>query len=360
MKINIEKLIRPEVAKIDTYKGEKEEIKYRLDLSGNESPYDLPRHIKEEITEKIMNNPLNYYPTLYSESLRSKIADYLDLNIDYNQVLVGNGSDDVLDMLINTFIEPGDRVLAAAPTFSMYRFFTEVAGGIYDNFSLANREFTYDNIMGIIERNKPKMIFLCSLNNPTGELLSREVILKISDKYEGILVIDEAYAEFSKSTFLNNIKEHTNLAVTRTFSKAFGLAGIRLGYLVGSYELIKQVSKVLKPYNINSITSLIGKIILREGDLISERVDKIISERAKMLEILSDYNHWHVFPSDANFIYIEGEDTFKFKELLNSKGIKIRSFDRKPPAIRITIGKPEQNEEVAEIFKEFKEASRNE
>lgn len=360
MGIDIERLVRPEVAKIKTYKGEKDTGNYRLDLSGNESPYDLPRHIKEEITAKIRENPLNYYPTLYTKSLRCSIAEYLDINIDCDQVIVGNGSDDVLDMLIDTFIEPGDRVLAAAPTFSMYRFFSELAGGIYENFSLADQKFTYHNIKEIIDRLKPKIIFLCSPNNPTGELLAKETILKLAEVYEGILVIDEAYAEFARSSLLNQVNEHTNLAVTRTFSKAFGLAGIRLGYLVGSRALINQVGKVLKPYNINSITSLIGKIILREGDLIEKRVDKIIREREKMLALFKEYDNWTVFPSSANFIYIEGADTRQFKRTLNREGIKIRSFDREPPAIRITVGKPAENYEVAQIFQQFKEGKGDE
>jgi len=357
MKSDIEKLIRPEVAKIDIYQGEHGNGDYRIDLSGNESPYDLPRDIKEEITHEIMENPLNNYPTLYTKSLRCSIADYLDIEVNCDQVIVGNGSDDVLDMLIDTFIEPGDRVLAAAPTFSMYRFFSELAGGIYENFSLADQEFNYDNIKEMIDRIKPKIIFLCSPNNPNGELLAPETILKIAEVYEGILVIDEAYAEFSKATLLDHINEYTNLAVTRTFSKAFGLAGIRLGYLVGSRELVRQVSKVIKPYNINSITSLIGKIALREEKLIEERVDNIVKERDKMFALFNEYDNWSVFPTSANFVYIEGKDTVKFKNMLNKQGIKIRSFDRKPPAIRITVGKPTENEVVAKIFKQFKEES---
>ena len=274
--------------------------------------------------------------------------------------MVGNGSDDVLDMMIDTFINPGDKVLAAAPTFSMYRFFTEIAGGKYDHFSLADTDFTLENMEKIIDDFEPKMIFLCSPNNPTGQQLSKDVILQLADIYSGILVIDEAYAEFAEESLLDHVNEHTNLAVTRTFSKAYGLAGIRLGYVVGSKELVKQVGKVLKPYNINSITSLIGKIILREGDLIENRVEKIKLEREKMLKIYSEYDNWTVFESSANFVYIEGEDTLRFKEMLNENGIKIRSFDRKPPAIRITIGKPEENRKVAKIFEEFKEASKDE
>lgn len=360
MKINIDKLVRPEVRALNSYQGESEAKEYWVNLSGNESPYDLPLKIKEKIADKIIKNPLNYYPTLYSKPLRSRIADHLDLNIGSNQVIAGNGSDDVLKMLIDTFISKGDRVLALAPTFSMYRFFTELAGGEYENFSLIENEFSYESIMKIIDNIKPKMIFLCSPNNPTGKQLPKKEVLKLIDNYKGILVIDEAYADFSNFTFIDHINQHTNLVVSRTFSKAFGLAGIRLGYLVGSKKLVRQVEKVLKPYNLNCITSLIGEIILEEKDLIDKRVEKIVSERKRLFDTLESYNNWTVFPSSANFVYIEGEDTVKFKNMLNAEGIKIRSFNRRPPAIRITVGKIEENDKIIEIFNKFKEDLENE
>ena len=360
MKIDIKELARPEVAKIKPYKGEKDNQEYRMNLSGNESPYDLPLDIKKEVAEQIIENNLNYYPKLYSESLRCKISEYLDYNIDCNQVIVGNGSDEVLSMLIDTFINPGDNVLAAAPTFSMYQFFTELAGGNYHNFLLANNEFNYQSMIDKINDIDPKIIFLCSPNNPTGELLSKEVILKLIDNYSGILVIDEAYAEFSGFSFLEYVNKHNNLVVTRTFSKAFGLASIRLGYLIGNKDLVQEVAKVVKPYNINSITSLIGKTILRESNVIEQRVNKIVKERKKLYDELIKYDSWNVFPSSANFIYIEGSKTTQFKEMLNNEGIKIRSFDSKPPAIRITVGKEEDNKEVISIFKKFKEGNKSE
>ncbi len=360
MKIDIKDFVRSEVAQIKPYKGEKDDNKYRLDLSGNESPYDLPLDIKKEITEQIIKNNLNYYPKLYSESLRCQIADYLDYNINCNQVIVGNGSDEVLSMLIDTFINPGDRVLAAAPTFSMYQFFAELAGAKYHNFLLADNEFTYQSMIEKIEKIDPKIIFLCSPNNPTGELLSEDVILKLIDNYKGILVIDEAYAEFSGFSLLEHVNKHNNLVVTRTFSKAFGLAGIRLGYLVGNQDLVQEVSKVVKPYNINSITTLIGKIILRENKLIEKRVEKIVTERKKLYNEFIKYDDWDVFPTSANFIYIEGKKTTEFKEMLNNKGIKIRSFDSNPPAVRITVGKEEENREIIKTFKKFKEGNKSE
>jgi len=359
MEINISELVRPEIREIEIYQGEKYTKKCKIDLSGNESPYDLPIDLKNKITEKIMGNSLNNYPTLYSKELRKCISDYLNLNISYEQIIVGNGSDDVLGMLFSTFIKKGEVVLAAAPTFSMYRFFTKVAGGTYEHFSLRDSEFNYRSIKKMIDKLNPKIIILCSPNNPTGQILKTKTLLNILDTYSGILVIDEAYAEFAGSSFLKYINEYSNLVVTKTFSKAFGLAGIRLGYLVGSKELIQQVAKVLIPYNMNSITTLIGKLILKERELIKRRVDKIISEREKMFAILSEYKNWTVFPSSTNFIYIEGKEVKKFKNMLNNRGVKIRSFDHIPPAVRITIGKPEQNKKVEQTFREFKKGGSN-
>ncbi|MCF8008972.1 MAG: histidinol-phosphate transaminase [Halanaerobiales bacterium] len=353
MKVEINELIRPELKKIKSYQKEDKEKQYKIDLSGNESPFDLPIEIKREITEQIIKKPLNTYPNLYTENLRCSIVNYLDLDLNCNQIIVGNGSDDVLDMLTDTFIKQGDFVLALAPTFSMYKFFTVLSGGNYYNIPLTKNTVTFKKIKHKIDTLNPKMIFLCSPNNPTGEMIDQEIILRLAESYKGILVIDEAYADFSNTSVIRHVNQHTNLAVTRTFSKAFGLAGIRLGYLVGSKELIEQVNRVLKPYNINSITSMIGRIILKKNKLIEDRISKIIKEREKMLNIFSLNKNWDVYPSSANFIYIKGEDIFNFAKLLNQNSIKIRIF-KKPKAIRITIGKPKDNKLVVDLFKDFK------
>jgi len=353
----LKELLRPEVRAISPYRGEEDNFEVKINLSGNESPFDLPVEIKEKFKEEFDQHDINRYPEIYSERLQRTLASYLsqELNkeVSTGEIIVGNGSDELLDMLIRTFVEPGDVVLSQAPTFSMYQYFTELSGGKYKEVPL-NDDFTFENLKAKIDEFEPKLIFLCSPNNPTGEIISREMILSLANYFSGPLIIDEAYADFNDFDLMPEVEDYPNLAVTRTFSKAFGLAGIRFGYLYGNRVLVKELEKVLKPYNLNSLTDILACLILENNDIIKERINLIKSERQKMYQKLNQYQGWRLYPSMANFIYIEGEKTKEFKNILNQQGIKIRSYSKEPAAIRITIGSREENKAVLKAFEEFK------
>ncbi|MFP4021235.1 MAG: histidinol-phosphate transaminase [Halanaerobium sp.] len=354
----LKELLRPEVKAISPYYGEEDDFEVKINLSGNESPFDLPREIKDKFKEEFDQHDINRYPEIYSERLHQSLADYLsrelEVDVDTREVIAGNGSDEILDMLIRTFVEPGDVVFSQSPTFSMYKYFTELSGGCYEELPLAEN-FNYQNIKAKIDELEPKIIFFCSPNNPTGEMLEREMILKIAEYFSGPVLVDEAYADFSELDLMPDVKDYPNLAVTRTFSKAFGLAGIRFGYLYGNQVLVEELKKVLKPYNLNSLTDILACLILDNDDIIKERIEFIKKERQKLYQKLNQYQNWQLYPSMANFLYIEGQKTADFKKILNQQGIKIRSFDSEPPAIRITIGSREENEAVLAAFAEFKE-----
>ncbi len=355
---DLKELLRPEVKAISPYHGEEDNFEVKINLSGNESPFDLPQEIKDKFKAEFDQHDINRYPEIYSDRLHQTLADYLSRELDKNvrteEVLVGNGSDEILDILIRSFVEPGDVVLSQDPTFSMYKYFTELSGGQYEELPLAEN-FDYQNIKAKIDELEPKIIFLCSPNNPTGEVLEREMILKVAEYFAGPVLVDEAYADFSELDLMPDVKDYPNLAVTRTFSKAFGLAGIRFGYLYGNQVLVEELKKVLKPYNLNSLTDMLACLILDNDDIIKERIEFIKKERQKLYQKLNQYQDWQLYPSMANFLYIEGEKTLKFKRILNQRGIKIRSFNSKPPAIRITIGSSEENEAVLAAFSEFKQ-----
>lgn len=355
---SLKELLRPEVRAISPYHGEKDDFEVKINLAGNESPFDLPEEIKEKFKEEFDQHDINRYPEIYSERLQQTLANYLsgELNkkVSTEEIIVGNGSDEILDILIRTFVEPGDVVLSQSPTFSMYKYFTELSGGRYQEIAL-DQEFSYKKIKNIIDELKPKLIFLCSPNNPTGEIIDREIILKLADYFDGPLIVDEAYADFNDFDLMPEVENFSNLAVTRTFSKAFGLAGIRFGYLYGSQVLVEELKKVLKPYNLNSLTDILACLILENDDIIKERINFIKSERQKIYQKLNQYQGWLLYPSMANFLYIEGEKTKEFKKILNQQGIKIRSYAKEPAAIRITIGSQEENEAVLKAFEEFKQ-----
>lgn len=351
-------MLRPEIKAISPYRGEVDDFEVKINLAGNESPFDLPEEIKNKFKKEFERRDINRYPEIYSEELHQTIAAYLSRElkkeVSVDEVAAGNGSDELLDMLIRTFIEPGDVVLSQAPTFSMYEYFTKLSGGVYEEIPL-NAKFDLELLKEKIEEFKPKIIFLCSPNNPTGEVIEKELILKLADYFNGLVLVDEAYADFSSEDLMQEVSSYTNLAVTRTFSKAFGLAGIRLGYLYGNKLLVEELKKVLKPYNLNSLTDIIGCLVLKNDAVIKQRIELIKSERERVYKELADYADWKVFPSEANFIYLEGDKTHLFKEMLNDNGIKIRSYDSVPPAIRITIGSREENDAVLDVLKDFKQ-----
>lgn len=355
---DLKDLLRPEVKAISPYKGEQDDFEVEINLSGNESPFALPEKIKEQFKRRFDQHNINRYPEIYSERLHQTLADYLSRELEQEistaEVIAGNGSDEILDMLVRTFVEPGDVVLSQAPTFSMYQYFTEINGGQYKKIAL-DEDFKFEKLKAKIDQLKPKLIFLCSPNNPTGEIIERELILKLADYFEGPLIVDEAYADFSEIDLMPDVKDYPNLAVTRTFSKAFGLAGIRFGYLYGNQILVEELQKLLKPYNLNSLTDMLACLILENNDIIKERIEFIKKERQKLYQNLNQYQKWQLYPSMANFLYIEGKKTIEFKKILNQRGIKIRSYNNEPPAIRITIGSREENEAVLEAFAEFKE-----
>jgi histidinol-phosphate aminotransferase len=350
--------LRPEVKAISPYHGEEDNFEVKINLSGNESPFDLPQEIKDKFKKEFDQHDINRYPEIYSERLHQTLADYLsrelEQDVSTDEVIAGNGSDEILDMLIRTFIEPGDVVLSQAPTFSMYKYFTELSGGQYQEIPL-DKDFKFEKLKTKIDELEPKLIFLCSPNNPTGEIIERELILKLADYFAGPVLVDEAYADFNEIDLMPDVKDHPNLAVTRTFSKAFGLAGMRFGYLYGNQVLVAELKKVLKPYNLNSLTDMLACLIIENDDIIKERIEFIKKERQKLYQKLNQYQNWQLYPSMANFLYIEGQKTAEFKNILNQQGIKIRSYNSKPPAVRITIGSEEENEAVLEAFSEFKE-----
>ncbi|WP_164731039.1 histidinol-phosphate transaminase [Anoxybacter fermentans] len=356
----IQFLVRPEVKNLVPYTVQQKEKENMIILDGNESPYPLPYELREEMAQKFIKLELNRYPDASCYALRQKIADYLGKGVSPEQILLGNGSDEVLQFLVQTFVRPGDRVLALAPTFSMYKIFTELSGGVYVSLHLnSDGSLDLEQFWKAVKITYPRMVFFCSPNNPTGTRIPLETIGEIAERFEGILVVDEAYGEFCQGSMISMLDKYPNLAVTRTFSKAFGLAGVRLGYLVANRDFIREVSKVVPPYHLNSISQMVGETILENYSLIEKRVREIIKERERLRAVLKSYAGWQVFPSEANFLFLRGLEVPALAEEFERAAIKVRKF-RSPlkDAIRITVGTPEENDQVIRVIKTFKERRR--
>ncbi len=351
----IKELVRDEIKDLTPYVVVPKEEAKKIILDGNENPYQMPLEIMEKFTERLLQMELNRYPDAGCNNLRKKIASYLGQGINAEQILVGNGSDEVLQHLVQTFIQPNEKVLCLQPTFSMYKVFTKIGGGILVGFQL-EEDGTLDlnNFWQAVKRVQPKMIFLCSPNNPTGGKIPLLTIAEIVKEFKGILVVDEAYGEFCQDSIISMLDQFPNLCVTRTFSKAIGLAGIRLGYLVGNKPLIQEVKKVILPYNVNAISQMMGEVILDNESLIRERVEKILEERERLRSLLEQHNGWYVYPSEANFLFLRGKDIPALANSFEEVGIQIRKFSGDfKDAIRITVGTPEENDQVCRVVLSF-------
>lgn len=353
----IRRLVRPEVRELFPYSCQPKTTDQRIFLDGNENPYPIFLEIQDQIRERLATLDLNRYPDPHAIRLRCKIAQYVATDIQPEQILVGNGSDEVLSFIVQTFIQPGDRVLALSPTFSMYKIFTRLAGGLYTAICLReDGSLDLEQFWQAVDTVSPKIIFLCSPNNPTGTILPQKILAEIGKRFFGIIVFDEAYAEFSGQSMLSFLAQFPNAIITRTFSKAFGLAGIRLGYMVSSPDLISQVSKVVPPYVVNSVSQMIGEVIIDRYDLIEQRIQKIIVERERLKQICSGLPGCRVWPSEANFLLLQGRVVADLTVELESAGIKVRKFGNSiKDAIRITVGTPQENDLVIDVISALKE-----
>lgn len=313
------------------------EIHCKIKLDANESPF-CPISIQEILQIKDIH--LNRYPD--GEAFALKIALAKDLSVKPENILIGNGSDELISYLIITL---GGPVIYPVPTFSMYGIIsqileqTNICIPLDKNFDIDITKFST-----VIRKVDPKIIFLSSPNNPTGNCFSLNRIMEILDMSKGIVVVDEAYQPFSRQkSLVSKIKDIKNLAVLRTLSK-IGFAGIRTGFLIAHPDLIKEINKSRLPYNLNSLSQLIAINVIKNKPIIRSYIKTIIDERQKMFKELGKINGAQPFPSDANFILFRCYNADEvFKNLLD-KGVLVKNMQSViKHTLRITIGSPEEN-----------------
>ena len=298
---------------------------------------------------------LNRYPDPYSKNLREALGKFLDLS-EVN-IFAGNGSDEIIDLLIRLFVNPDESVLVIEPTYGMYKVAAETAGVGVQSCSL-NDEFQID-VPSVLDSVTPKtkIIFCCSPNNRTGNLLRTEDIEELCKKFKGIVIVDEAYIEFaSKESLSKRVADFENLVILRTFSKIWGLAGIRVGYAIANEKVIQYLDKIKAPYNINRISSALAIKALAEKDTVAEFKDTILKERKRMEKHLTEMG-LTVFPSDANFLLVKYPTASKIaKQLADESKLIIREFGNKKlleNCVRISIATPEQNDVLLTKIKQL-------
>lgn len=334
---DLKDLVRPNVWNLKPYSSARDEFHGNASvfLDANENPW---------------NAPYNRYP----DPMQGKLKDRLAVlkGVDRESVFLGNGSDEAIDLVIRAFCEPGrDRVVTISPSYGMYEVAADVNNVECRKVSLdANFGLDANAVLESVDE-RTKVIFLCSPNNPSGNRLDRDSIYKVLKDYEGIVVVDEAYIDFSTHpSFLRELSEFPNLIVLQTLSKAWGAAGIRLGMAFASPEIIRVLNKIKYPYNVNQLTQEKALELLNDEATMKRQVSEILSERDRLEKILSAPPFsYQVYPSDANFLLV---NVIKADEMYNGlvkRGIVVRnrnSVRKCQGCLRITIGTPEENDEL--------------
>jgi histidinol-phosphate aminotransferase len=291
---------------------------------------------------------LNYYPSSNSDYLRNALAK--ELKICNDNIIVGNGSDEILDFIMRAYLEPGDRVAIPVPSFVMYKIYAKLNfANLIEIPLLNNWELDRNKIIN----SNAKIIIIGYPNNPTGNCFYKSDILRIIDSVKGIVVLDEAYAEYSNKTMLTYIKKYDNLVITRTFSKAYGIAGLRVGYGIAQENIIRELNKIKPPYNLNLVSELLAIEALKSKRWVNKIVRITITEREKLSKELEKLGFF-VYHSDSNFIL--ANSSIKSERLcleLKKKGILIKDFSSQKlleNCVRITIGRQEDNERLIQAI----------
>jgi histidinol-phosphate aminotransferase len=313
-------------------------------LNQNENPYDLPTEMKDEVLEAMRALEWTRYPIFDPPELRRKLSARFGLDPD--QVLLGNGSNQLIYLLGSAIVSPGDRVLVTPPTFSLFDLVGRIA---YGQIVAVDQkpDFTLDE-PGVLEAVRDaKLSFLCSPNNPTGQVIPVPFLEEVLGQAGGLVVWDEAYGEFWGETAVPLLARYPNLLILKTFSKAFGLAGMRIGYMMGHPAVISELRKVNIPFNINLMSLLVGMKLLEHPEWTAEQVRKIIDERNRLSAVMSSIPGITVYPSATNFILMKTRDGRAVFNGLKALGILVRPTEPHPlltDCLRVTVGTPDENE----------------
>jgi histidinol-phosphate aminotransferase len=346
---NIENLIRPTIKALTPYRCARHDHATGVLLDANENAFGSPI--------ELLGLSLNRYPDPYQTPLRARVATLMGLAPE--NIFAGVGSDEAIDLLVRIACEPGrDSIIITSPTYGMYRVAAE-AHGVHVRSCLLTQDFQLDlNALRAATDMTTKMIFCCSPNNPTGNILRRDDIVKLCATTHALVVVDEAYIDFADAPSLAGaVPTIPNLVVLRTLSKAWGLAGIRLGFALADPALIAYLMKIKSPYNVNSLTISAAMQALDRRSVVDERVRTLVAERERLASAFRAFPFISkVFPSDANFVLIRCTDARAVYEHLAQGGIIVRDRSTESlleQCLRITVGTPEQNNALLQALKEY-------
>ncbi|MCJ7613253.1 histidinol-phosphate transaminase [Candidatus Bathyarchaeota archaeon] len=358
--MKIKNLVQKEVRDLSSYevktileqKPDEKIVKMNL----NENFATPSEAVKKLLLDACRRIDVRAYPPPRGSLAVKAISDFLSFS--ESEVSVANGADEIMDLLMKVFIRRGSKVIVAEPTFPMYTFFAELFGGKKVAVML-KKDFSL-NVDSILKRadKETRLLFVCSPNNPTGNQFRESDIKRLLDEFKGVVVVDEAYVDFASGSVINWVRDYDNLAVLRSFSKAFGLAGLRLGYLVSSKHVVKYVQRVVGPFNVNSVTQQAIVLALQNWSYFKEQIGLVVNEREWLMKNLKQIDGVEPYPSDANFILFKVT-----KDKLSSATLTERMKNRNvlvkdrghllllENCIRVTVGTRNMNETFVSALK---------
>ncbi len=343
---NLTSFVRPNILELQPYSSARDEYKDASSdmvfLDANENPFE---------------NGVNRYPDPQQRDLKQELAKIK--MVRDSQILLGNGSDEVLDLIFRVFCEPSlDNIITLPPTYGMY-------GVLANTNNIENRKINLtsafepaiESIIKASDKNT-KLLFLCSPNNPTGNSFSSDAIIKLLSSFDGLVVIDEAYIDFSEEdSWLTRLDEYPNLIVTQTLSKAYGVAGIRVGVCYASEEIITILNKIKPPYNVNKLSQERALARVIDQQTIEDEITNILREKKTVISQLEKIHFIReIYPSDANFILVKVDKAAKTYQELITRGVVIRNRSSQPlceNTLRFTIGTTIENKKLIEALKEL-------
>jgi histidinol-phosphate aminotransferase len=345
----VARVVRPEIRALTAYAvakaGTAAEPWVKLDAM--ENPYALPDPVKRRVSDALLGVAINRYPDAGADSTKHVLRSALGVP-DGAGVLLGNGSDELIQIIVSALARPDAVVLAAEPSFVMYRMDALFASIRFVGVPLRG-DFSLDRdaMLAAIARESPAVVFLAYPNNPTGNLFAQDDLEAILDAASGLVVIDEAYYAFADASFLGRVREFPNLLILRTLSKV-GMAGIRLGYAVAAPAWIEELNKVRQPYNVNSLTQAAVQALLSDTGWIGEQAAAIRGERARLGSVMVRMPGVHVYPTQTNFVLARVNDADRIFDGLKARRILIKNLHGWHPllanCLRITVGTPHEND----------------
>ncbi len=326
-------------------------------LNANESSINLPFAIRKEIAEKIMEIDFHRYPEDEASELCAAYAEYVGVGAD--QVIAGNGSDEMLGLLIAMFIHKGEKLYTLTPDFSMYDYYVSMHEGEIVRFPREPKAaFDVDAFIAKGKEENIKMVLFSNPNNPTGQIIAKKDLCRIVEAFDCPVVIDEAYGEFMGDTMVDQLDRYENLYVTRTLSKVFAFAAGRCGFLIANKKAMQQLRPHKVPYNVNSMTQCAALAVLAHKEELLSQCELIKQEREQMIKECLELNgdRLTLYPSYANFLYGRSPQKQQLLEMFEQQGITIRNYA--DDTFRITVGTPKENQKVLNILHAFEEGTK--